>query len=257
VRYSSRFWLYAPLALFLILAGGAMAHWWVVASAFDKKLNALNGHEAVPGITLSYTGKTISGFPFNLDVVFTGFKISGAGTHGPFAWTSEHFALHALTYGRAQHIYEAAGQQSLSWSDGSGKAHHIEFLPATLHASAIVDGRGLSQFDLEAVGLGGSGAAPFTIEAGQFHLRRGAGNTVDLMLSADNAKTADGVIQRLRVYVSLTHGEIWARALAGKSGWPETYAAWRQAGGAAQMAKRDIAPAGGAVAAADILNSIY
>ena len=257
MRYSSRFWLYAPLALFLILAGGAMAHWWVMAGALDRKLNAINGHDAVPGITLSYSTKTISGFPFNLDVVFTGLKIAGAGAHGPFAWTSERFALHALTYGRTQQIYEAAGQQSLAWSDGGGKTHHVDFLPASLHASALVDGRGLSHFDLEAVGLGGSGSAPFTIEAGQFHLRRGVGNSVDLMLSADDARTAGGVIQRLRVYVSLTHGEAWSGLLAGTSGWPETYAAWRQAGGEAQMGKRDIAPAEGAVAVADILNSLY
>src|SRR6185437_10251194 len=109
MNYSSRFWLYAPLALFLALAAWAMIYWWVVARAFDDKLNAVNGHDAVPGISISYTGKTISGFPFNVDVVFTGLKISGAGAHGPFAWSSEKFALHRLTYGRAQDIYEAAG----------------------------------------------------------------------------------------------------------------------------------------------------
>src|SRR5581483_1864200 len=74
MNYSHRFWLYAPLCMFLGLAAWAMGYWWVVASAFDKKLTALNGHEAVPGITVSYASKTISGFPFNIDVVFTGLK---------------------------------------------------------------------------------------------------------------------------------------------------------------------------------------
>ena len=46
LSFSSRFWLFAPLAMFFAMAGWAMAHWWVVAGAFDKKLTALNGHEA-------------------------------------------------------------------------------------------------------------------------------------------------------------------------------------------------------------------
>ena len=110
LKYSSRFWLYAPLMVFLGIAAWAMGHWWVVASALDRKLTALNGHEAMPGVTVSYASKTISGFPFNIDIVFTGLKIAGAGPHGPFAWSTERFALHRLTYGRAQDIYEAAGQ---------------------------------------------------------------------------------------------------------------------------------------------------
>ena len=125
VRFSSKFWLFAPLVLFFALAGTAMAHWWIVAGALDRKLTAMNGHEAIPGITLSYTGKTISGFPFNIDVLFTGFVAEGQGAHGPLRWSSEKFALHRLTYGRPQDIYEAAGEQSLSWTDGHGKNHAL------------------------------------------------------------------------------------------------------------------------------------
>ena len=259
MRYSSRFWLYAPLTLFLILTGGAMAHWWTVAKSVERKLDALNGHEGAAGITLSFTSKTISGFPFNIDVVFTGFRIAGAGAHGPFAWSSERFALHALTYGRQQQIYEAAGRQTLAWRDGAAKDHAISFLPATLRASAIADAQGLSRFDLDAVGAGGndSSGAAFTLQDGQFHLRRGAKNTLDLVLSADGVKTADNAVQRLRITISLTHGEIWNALLAGKQSWPQTYEAWRQAGGAAQTTHRDIAPPDAAIAVADVLNSLY
>src|SRR5579862_4312939 len=121
--------------MFLALAAWAMSYWWVVAGALDKKLTALNGHEAFPGVTMSYATKTISGFPFNIDVVFTGLKFSGAGAHGPISWSSENFALHRLTYGRAQDIYEAAGNQILIWTDASGKIHAFHFLPGALHAS--------------------------------------------------------------------------------------------------------------------------
>ena len=64
MKYSSRFWLYAPIATFVIIAGLVMAHWWVVANAFEKKLAALKGHEAVPGITLDWGSVTVGGFPF-------------------------------------------------------------------------------------------------------------------------------------------------------------------------------------------------
>ena len=93
MRYSSRFFLYAPLALFLALAAWVMVYWWIVAGALDSKLTALNGHEALPGVTLSWQTKTITGFPFNLDVAFTGVTVRGQAAHGPFSWTAEKLVL--------------------------------------------------------------------------------------------------------------------------------------------------------------------
>src|SRR5690606_27398182 len=120
-------------AVFLGIAVWASVHWWLAAGAMDRKLIALNGREAVPGITISFAGKTISGFPFRVDVVFTGFKVAGQGAHGPFAWSSEKFAMHALTYGRTQDIFEAAGQQALAWTDGRGQQRSVTFVPGSLH----------------------------------------------------------------------------------------------------------------------------
>jgi len=261
MKYSSRFWLYAPLALFLTLAGWAMAHWWSVAAAFDKKLTALNGHQALPGITLSYTSKTISGFPFNIDVVFTGFKIAGIGAHGPFAWSSERFALHALTYGRTQEIYEAAGRQMLAWSDGDGKPHHIDFLPASLHASAIADSKGLARFDLDIKNAAGkdSDGEPFAASRAQFHMRRDPGaDALDVMISADEAHSTKGSIRTFSAYTTLTQGTAWARLLAGTQSWPDANAAWQKAGGIARSEKRTITPAMGIAPVIDpVLTSLY
>jgi hypothetical protein len=237
MNYSSRFWLYAPLAVFLGLAGWAMSYWWVVATALDNKLNALNGHEAVPGITLSYSSKTISGFPFNIDVVFTGFKVQGAGAHGSFAWQSDRFALHALTYGAIRQIYEMAGQQSLSWHDGSGKSHHITFLPVAMHASADMNAKGLNRFDLDITGLGGkdSDGAAFTIARAQFHMRHDPKmDALDVMISADQAKTSSLSFNSLSAYSTLSHDAALAPLLAGAQSWPQAVAAWRGAGGAAE-----------------------
>src|SRR5580658_485362 len=102
MSYSSRFWLYAPLALFLGLAAWAMIHWWSVATALDNRLKAMNGHQAIPGVTVSWTSHTISGFPFRLDVGFSDLQVRAEAPRGLLIYTSDRFAMHALTYGRTQ-----------------------------------------------------------------------------------------------------------------------------------------------------------
>ncbi len=254
LSFSSRFWLFAPLAMFFALAGWAMAHWWAMAKVLDNKLTDLNGHEALPGITVSYAGKTISGFPFNIDVVFTGFVVEGQGAHGPFRWTTENFALHRLTYGRAQDIYEAAGHQTLSWTDGGGKNHQLMFLPGSLRASAITDGRGLLRFDLDTVAAAGSAGdgTPFTAARTQLHLRRDPkANALDLMASGDDIKTSGSIaglfgdhIKSLKLYATLTQGQAFAPLLAGHVSWAAASADWRGKGGQVAIGPVAIASSG-------------
>jgi hypothetical protein len=254
MNYSSRFWLFAPVGIFLALAAAAMAHWYVVAGALEKKLDAMNGHEAAPGITLSFAGRTVSGFPFNIDVVFDKFAVEGRGAHGPFRWTSEKFALHRLTYGRAQDIYEAAGNQTLDWTDGGGRGHGLNFLPATLHASAIADAKGLARFDLEAVDAGGhdSQGVAFTAADVQLHFRRDPdADAMDLQVSGSEIKTGDNIaglfgdhINRISLYATLSKGSAFAPLLAGKAAWAEAASDWRAQGGQVVMGPVEIKSTG-------------
>src|SRR5215469_14760448 len=108
MRYSSRFFLYAPFVLLVALAAAAMVRWWFVAGVFENRLRQANGHEIVPGVTLRFASEQTSGFPFNLDTVMDRVAITVQSTRGPIIWRSEHFAIHALTYGRAQEIFEGA-----------------------------------------------------------------------------------------------------------------------------------------------------
>jgi hypothetical protein len=240
MNYSSRFFLYAPLCMFLGLAAFVMVHWWTLATAFDKKLDAFKGHDAVPGIVIDWQTKTLSGFPFRLDVVFTGLKVHGAGAHGPFAWRSDAFALHALTYGRPQQIFEASGVQSLAWTDPDGSAHSLAFLPAALHASAISDTSGLAQFDLDILDASGKDARgnPFTAGRLQFHLRRNPKqDKLDLAASGDEIRDAGGIgafgphLRSLQVMSALSHGTSLAGLLKGQVSWPEAASDWRKQGG--------------------------
>jgi hypothetical protein len=231
MNYSHRFWLYAPFCTFLTLAAIAMVHWWIVAGAFEKKLTMLKGHEAVPGITLDWDKVDVGGFPFRLDANFSNFRVHGAAAHGPFAWSAEKFALHALTYGPAKTVYEAAGRQQAAWTDAAGAAHNANFLPGSLRASSILDGKGLSRADLDIVGLSGK---DFSIGRFQFHMRRDPdGADLDLMLKADAAEARN----QLQVFATLSRAGSLASLLKGQASWPQACASWRAQGGVARLSQ--------------------
>jgi hypothetical protein len=247
MSYSSRFWLYAPISAFLLLAAAAMVNWWLLAGAFEKKLAALKGHEAIPTVTLDWDSVTIGGFPFRLDAAFTNFRAGGAGAHGPFGWKTEKLALHALTYGRRQTVYEAAGPQTLTWADAEGVSHTVNFLPGSLHASSIAGEDGLRRFDVDVVDLG---SKAFTIGRFQFHMRRDPdGKSLDLMLRADNW----GSRKQVQVYATLNKAGAFGALLKGERSWPDATAAWRAQGGTAKLSQV-IAPG---LAAEALLSPLY
>ncbi|HTC84585.1 MAG TPA: DUF2125 domain-containing protein [Rhizomicrobium sp.] len=232
-KYSSRFWLYAPISLFLLLAVAVMIHWWMVADAFERRLAALKSHEAVPDMIVDWASVDVGGFPFRLDAAFTKFRVQGAGAHGPFAWTTEKFALHALTYGRKQIVYEAAGNQDVRWTWSNGKIQHASFLPGTMRGSSILDGRGLNRFDLDIVDLGNSS---FAIGRLQFHLRRDPdGTDLDLMFGTDGLQLDRVKIGNLQLYVTLSQAEALLPLLRGEASWPQATQRWRALGGTAKL----------------------
>ncbi len=236
MRYSSRFFLYAPFVLLLALAIGVGLHWRLAAGSLDKRLDAMNGHEAIPGVTLSFASKSVGGFPFRLDAVFTDFQVRIATPHGPAIWSCEKFALHRLTYGRAQTIFEAAGKQLLTWTDAAGHIHEFEFVPGSLRADSLDDEKGLARFDLDLVGLG----SPALIAARlQFHIRRDpAGNDLEIAVEVDKVHlsprltTAFGDnIDLMQLNASAVPSAAFENLRAGKAAWPGTLDAWREQGG--------------------------
>ena len=139
--------------------------------------------------------------------------------------------MHALTYGRIQDVYEAAGRQQVSWTDADGSSHTHVFLPASMRGSTIADARGLRRFDLDIVGLG---AKDFTIGRFQFHMRRDPdGRDLDLMLRADVA----GARKEVQVYALLHPTGAFAALLRGEASWPEADAGWRAQGGQAKLSQ--------------------
>jgi len=242
MRYSSRFFLWAPIVLFLVLAAGITLHWWRMAGAYEAQIAALKGREAVPGVTLDWSEVAISGFPFRVDAVFKDFVARGTGPHGPFTWTSEGFALHALTYGRDRTILEAAGRQRLSWVDAAERPRRFEFLPGTMRASAVRDAEGLLRFDLDIQSLS---AKDFSIGRAQFHLRRGEdGNAIDMVVQADQGAGALGhfgrEVKSLRLYQTLVRARAYTLLLKGQTSPREAHAAWHDEGGMAAVTRTEL-----------------
>ena len=234
MRYSSRFFLYAPLAGLLLLAAIAMMHWWIVASALARRLDAVNGHEIMPGVRVSFAEKRIAGFPFRTDTILKSLRVEIGETDGPVIWTSESFAAHELTYGRVQAIFEAAGKQSLSWTDPHGAQHRFVFLPGTFRASSILaDGR-LVRFDSQIVDLDG---AEFSASEMQLHLRA-TSSGVDVYFTLKNANSHGGYAADLGPRVtnlvasgSLDHSSQLQSMLRGDGPPAAALEDWRTAGG--------------------------
>ena len=248
MNYSSRFFLYAPLGLFLSLALGVGIHWWVVASAFSDRLAAWNGHEIVPGVTIRYASRNISGFPFSLDTVFQDVSLRIETPRGATEWHSEHFAMHALTYGRAETIFEAAGRQELRWTGNDGRGRSLTFAVGSLHASAIKDADGLARFDLDLVGLG---SKPLVAKRLQFHIRNNNRNDrFDLALMADDVGASRDFCRILNTRLrsgslvgTVSHAQAFSSLRAGEQEWTAAIANWRAAGGRFETA--DIPPRSG------------
>jgi hypothetical protein len=241
LTYSSRFFLYAPLGVFLALCLAASVAWWIKASALSGRLAALNGHEVMPGVTVSFAAKTIGGFPFNIDTALTGFSVSVATANGPTRWRSEKFAMHALTYGRDETIFEAAGQQRLEWDHG----RTLDFAVGALRASAILKRGTLDRFDLDLIGFG---SKAFTAQRLQFHVRQEAG-AVQLFAAIDGLTHCRR--GALRTQATMTNGEAFARLQKAEESWTGAIARWRAAGGTVQSDKPTPLSA---IAAEDLLN---
>ena len=238
MTYSSRFFLYGPFALLLLLGAGAGVQWWRVTAALEARLEAMRTHEAMPGVTVRYGTLSVGGFPFNVDAVFGDLRVEVATPRGPIVWRAEHFASHALTYGRDETIFEAAGRQSLSW----GAGRRLDFQTGSLHASAIRDAGGLARFDLDLVAFG---SRLFTGSRLQLHLRR-TKDTFDVAASGDDIRLPRPGALGDRLKTVMFRGSVsMPRAFdglrAGRADWQGALDAWRQARGSLHVAPLEIA----------------
>lgn len=238
MKYSNRFFLYAPLGVFLALLAIAGVHWWVLATRLSAWLDAHNGREVMPSVTMHYDTRHITGFPFSLDTEFRDVTFTVETAHGPVQWRADKLAMHALTYGRDETIFEAAGPQKLNWTKDSGEKRTLPFAAGSLRASAIVKEGALARFDLDIVGFG---SKAFTAQRLQFHMRRNGRGRIDLLVNADEMGIPPGDCPLLGAHVvqaeysgSVARAEAFSPLLSGNGQWGEAVRNWRAAHGAVQ-----------------------
>jgi hypothetical protein len=160
--------------------------------------------------------------------------------HGPSAWKSQDFAMHSLTYGREQIIFEAAGRQLLSWTDLDGVHHALPFEVGEWHASSITDERGLKRFDMDLIGFG---SPALTAARVQMHARLDpAGTGIDLAGAADQVRPSPALaslfgdtMSQVRLNASVSPLLVFDALRMGRSDWQDTLEGWRKAGGALQI----------------------
>ncbi|HEX4081155.1 MAG TPA: DUF2125 domain-containing protein [Rhizomicrobium sp.] len=245
MRYSSRFFLYVPLLFLLMLAVAAMLRWQAVAAGLERRLLRVNGHEIAPGVALRFGSEKVSGFPFNVDALLAGVTVETGSAHRPIVWHTEQFAIHELTFGRAQQIYEAAGRQSVSWTDADGAVHRFVFVPGSLRASAIESGGRLVRFDLD---INGIGSPDLSGARAQLHFRKAPDrDAIDVVLSADDLHLAPALqagfgaaIKHLTVEGSLAPAAPFASLFSGAAEWQGALEKWRLDRGVFRIATFDV-----------------
>ncbi|MGH6890451.1 MAG: DUF2125 domain-containing protein [Rhizomicrobium sp.] len=245
MRYSSRLFLYAPLVVLAGLALAAALLWHSVAGGLETALLRSNGHEIAPGVTLRFAHESIGGFPFNVDAVLDDATFEVRGAFGPARWHTEHFALHELTFGPAQQIYEAAGAQTLDWRDSSRRKHHFVFFPGSLQASAVSSHGRLVRFDLD---INGIGSREVTGARLQLHFRKSPGHdAIDVVLSAEDLHLAPALeagfgpgLSQLFVQGVSVRAAPLADLFAGRQSWISALEKWRRNKGTFRVDRVDL-----------------
>lgn len=233
MRYSSRLFLYAPLIVLAALALGAALLWQSVAGGLEATLLRDNGSAIAPGVTLRFAHERVGGFPFNVDAVLDDVTFEVHSAFGPARWHTDRFALHELTFGRAQQIYEAAGTQTLEWIDSARSRHHFVFVPGSLQASAISSQGRLLRFDLD---INGIGSREVTGARMQLHFRRSPGrDAIDVVLSADDLHLGPALdagfgpgLSKIFVQSTIFPAVPFAGLLAGRDTWTDATEKWRR-----------------------------
>jgi|SRR5579871_1414359 len=234
MNFTARFFIYAPFALFILLALGVTVLWFSQAGAFSHRLDNLNGHKLMPGVTLRYASKRVEGFPFRLDVIFHDVEIEIDTPHGPSAWRTQNLALHRLTYDTGTTVFEAAGDQSLLWTDETGRHHAAPVAIGAVHASAVEASDGLSRFDLVGAGIR---MRSTEIDRLELHLRRQKdGGEIEIYLAAgDMHEPANAIlgehVSQLSLLGDVVPQKPLAKLASGDEDWPTAFRRLEASGG--------------------------
>lgn len=230
----SRFWLYAPFALLVLVAAAWSVAWWTIRERTGEAMDAWLAAEAQGGRQWSCPDRRIGGYPFRIALVCDGLSVRQGALNASFGRVE----AVAQVYQPRRVIAEVEGP--LQAGDGTvAVTAQWDLLQASFHATP----NGLRRLSVvaRAPSLAVTGLAPDGIAASsqglELHLRpnptRTAEQAYDMAISLKQAKipALDGLVggaepTDLDADVILTQAEgIRGRPIA------EELERWRTAGG--------------------------
>jgi len=252
MSYSSRIFIYGPVGLLLLLVVLYSVFWRVQADTLSARLDRANGGEIIPGITFAFAGKTVGGYPFQLDAVLSGVTFSHQVAEGETAWRTEKLALHALSYNLDRYIFEVTGLQSFERPPmkQGGVPRVIYATPAIARASAILNNGRLARFDMDLwepqakdATQGADPKRSLSADRAQLHLLARPDNTIDVAAQINNAHIGPGyaaantelVLPLIDLRAKLTEGSAFDVLAAGKMSVADAAQAWRERMGALKI----------------------
>ena len=240
-----RLGLYGPfIALGLAVAVWSFV-WLSLTATLERRLNDLRGQPEASGGRPDWRGLTVTGFPFRIDVDFTGAAwrdASGFQVAAPilkteaFAWAPDHW------------VASAPGGVTVTRPGKGALIVTAKVLRASLFQATAHPPR----FSLEGLGLTftpGPGADPFFVQSAaelHLHTRAGPDNQGAFYVELDKAAARpDGVLGSVAAGKPLTLNAdaIYSRADAFTGAtWADSVRAWSDAGGRLDVRRLLIQP---------------
>lgn len=249
MSYSNRIYMYGPVGLLLLVAILYSVFWRVEADTMSARLDRANGGEIAPGISFSFAQKSVGGFPFRLDVLLTGVRLGYRSGSTEIDWRTDRFALHRMSYGRNQFIFESDGTQTISWATQPDATPVTVLLsPETARASAILNRGRLLRFDLDLWRPHGTqtGSSPtatvFAADRAQFHALARRNNTLDVAIQVDNGRSGSSATQvgqaslpLIDCRVTLNRADLLTGLEQGNEDFTRAFELWRNRMGVANV----------------------
>ena len=233
-RKPRRLGLYLPFVL-LLVAGVAWTVFWLWARGqVQARMEAAVADFSRAGYQLSWSQRTIGGYPFRMDVT-----LSDARLQEPSGWALQAPLIEGEAFLYSAGLWMLAAPQGVTFVRPQGGA--VAVSGKVLRASLTdFDERPLS-LDLQGEGLTfrpAVGAQPFALSAAdlvEFHLRAGPDDEGGVFARVDNGKAPASSLFG-RVAGDKPVSIVWNSTLSKISafegaGWPEAVRHWSDAGG--------------------------
>ncbi|HYM18806.1 MAG TPA: DUF2125 domain-containing protein [Micropepsaceae bacterium] len=246
MSYSNRIWMYGPVGLLLLAVVLFSVFWRVQADTLAARLDRANGGEIVPGVVFAFAEKSITGYPFRLDVVLSGVTFVHRAAEGEMAWRTEKLAIHFLSYNHDRYIFETTGLQSFARPGAPGAPQRVVYVtPAIARASAVLNGDRIARFDLDLwqpqakdASLNADPNLTLNAQRAQLHLLERSDNTVDVAMKIEEAQVGAGyrpalgsAIKLIELRGKLVQGQTLDNLRLAQESVSDAIDQWRQQGG--------------------------